>query len=79
VRSFGQFVRPTPKSLDEKQTEAICNAFGQGQGAARRDRPRSDNPHMPSSQEELWHAWNCGYDEESPTYAVVRTDLVTPP
>lgn len=59
-----QFVKPTPKTAEQRLEETILMAFGQGSSAARQGKRRSSNHYMPSSQEEAWLAWNCGYDEE---------------
>jgi hypothetical protein len=51
---------------------AILKAFEEGGKAARMDKPRSSNRYMPGSEPELYQAWNAGYDEEEPRYAVVH-------
>ena len=48
------------------EREVILAAFEQGRWAAQADKPRADNPHMPSDLQ--YDAWNCGFDEEEPTY-----------
>lgn len=59
------FVKPTPRTPEQKLEERILTAFGQGTAAARQGKPRAFNHYQPVSQEEQWQAWNIGFDEEA--------------